>query len=241
MIPTTQWMSKAFRKYNATYFGGQLPTPKFAIMPLKNEWGRYELDAEFDSRRRIHSIKNGNGELILTNAYSRSEHSIIGTLLHEMIHEYVFLVMGIYPRNLHGTEFREMANMINSDGWNISEINDMTDTDRMADENDNEIGENVAPSIFCIYEPNPQYNIPLWGLKVEKDDIRRVITRIKETGGSNPRFYYCYSYALDNVRGNPTTLNGFGGNTEEEIAARFGRYYHEDEDIFSTETMRRIR
>lgn len=134
MIPTIDWMQQSFTTYNNLYFGGKLPTPRFevsknCIVNGQEVWGYYDLKANFSyvTRRitKVHDI----GVICLTSKYSRSEADVIGTLLHEMIHEYIYLVLGIYPVLKHGIIFQQIAKRIESDGWDVTS-NDKKNTDQ---------------------------------------------------------------------------------------------------------------
>ena len=127
MIPDLKWMKQNFDTFNVKYFNGQIPMPKFSFNCPSDMWGCYKADAKYIGRR-ITTIGSA-GELCLTKRYSRNQKSIQNTLLHEMIHMYIFLVLRIKPRNNHGIDFNRIARRINRDGWNISESNDIEDDD----------------------------------------------------------------------------------------------------------------
>lgn len=126
MVPNLEWCKQNFTAFNAQYFGGKLPMPKFSYNCPNNTWGIYNCDAEYDNNGKITNIYN-SGEMAFTKLYDRNEKSIQNTLLHEMIHMYCALVLRIVPK--HDGNFEQLATKMRQDGWNISEINGKTDED----------------------------------------------------------------------------------------------------------------
>lgn len=126
MVPNLEWCKQNFTAFNAQYFGGKLPMPKFSYNCPKNTWGIYNCDAEYDNNGKITNIYN-SGEMAFTKLYDRNEKSIQNTLLHEMIHMYCALVLRIVPK--HDGNFEQLATKMRQDGWDISEINGKTDED----------------------------------------------------------------------------------------------------------------
>lgn len=127
MVPDLKWLEGEFTKFNTKYFQGKIPTPKFSYRCPANDWGRYYPDALYSGRQIVQI--NSPGELGITKLYDRSEKAIQRTLLHEMIHMYIWLVEQIRPRLDHGFEFNRIANMLNQDGWQISRVTNMDDDD----------------------------------------------------------------------------------------------------------------
>jgi hypothetical protein len=129
MIPTPQWMQKNFALFNQKYFGNVLIPPKFIVTNLNNMWGYYKFNGEYNVlTRNVTNIPNP-GIIYLTNKYSREEKNVQNTLLHEMVHVYIYTILKKYPLQQHGNYFKRIANKLNALGWNISERNDLTDTD----------------------------------------------------------------------------------------------------------------
>ena len=119
MVPTIKWIEQNFNIFNKKYFDSKLPTPKFSLNCPDNMWGFYDYKFVYNMRRQVTKILSV-GELCLTSKYSRNEIDVKSTLLHEMIHMYIYLIARIYPKNEHGKEFQFFASYINRDGYNVS-------------------------------------------------------------------------------------------------------------------------
>lgn len=216
MYPTVQWLSQKFAEYNKQYFGGKIPTPQFSIERLTGEWGRFDVDVDYDRNRRI-TRAHSNGVLTVNGNYSREERSWINTLLHEMCHAYVYLVMGVLPRDPHGREFLSVANAINRYGWNIEAETNEDDTD-VYDENGNQ-------PILCVITNNANQYYRWWVCKVDENNI----DQFRATINANPQvgvasFYKVNSQALNRIQSNPSTLDGWGGQTYAEAVQKMAAY-----------------
>lgn len=110
---TLTYIERAFNKYNNKYFNGKLPTPIFQISRAKNCLGNFRVVRS----RMFGTIKSMT--LVVSNFYDLSERDFDDTIIHEMIHEYIF-VNGIKDTNDHGLYWSAKAKEINADGWNIS-------------------------------------------------------------------------------------------------------------------------
>lgn len=154
MVPNIQWMKQNFDFFNKKYFGGQLRAPRFSVNNCPEDlWGCYD---------------SATNTLSLTQLYSRNEHSVQETMIHEMIHMFIITVKGINPWFEHGPMFYSIANKINADGWNISAITNMTDDDvlyrgeKIPDEADNpgQNGGNVGGNKGGLFTNNAVSNMP---------------------------------------------------------------------------------
>jgi hypothetical protein len=149
MKPTREWMARNFSFFNAKYFNNKLKTPVFDPFYSKaGNLGFYTPNGT-EKRGKIHI--NGPGTIHISNQHDRSEKDLQETLLHEMIHQYVLTVEGIYERGGHSRNFKTIANRINQDGWDISEtgvVNKYTGEDQP--DNNNQQNSNMTPS-----NPNP--------------------------------------------------------------------------------------
>jgi hypothetical protein len=227
-------MRENFQKFNEKYFGGELPQPQFKVAKMRDEWGRFELPgARFSKITRKIVKRSNNGVLLLTSAYDRNENAVISTLLHEMTHEYVYLVNGVYPRNPHGEEFMSIANRINADGWNIADGVEMTDNDTVANE-----GEKSQCLLFVVYDKQSE---KCWHVgRADENEIDKFCDSAKKIGG-NIWIYSCRSKNLGGLKSDPNTLLGFGGTSYQEAAANLARYCGEPASIFSVNNMKRIK
>lgn len=221
---TLPWIQQTFSEYNTKYFGGRLPMPRFSLNCHQGNWGYYKPNAIFNQiTRRITKI-NSPGTIMLNGAFSRDEKDWIGTLLHEMIHMYIIVVLKKYPKNQHGQEFYNIAYYMNKDGWDISETNKRksTDTEINGDEIDTrEHNERlIKPYVFCVIEQPQNQQYKLWGFKADYQTLNSYINttkKLKNQGAIALNIYYCYSARMSNLQSNPQTLDGFGANDYNEL------------------------
>ena len=223
MKPTLPWMGQTFDEYNAKYFGGRLARPRFSLRCSPNHWGYYQPNATYNRITRRTTIKSP-GTLFLNGNYSREEKDWIGTMLHEMIHMYINTVLRKFPINDHGNDFYNIAMRINQDGWNISEANEKKSTDREV--RDDEVDERgheerlVKPHVFCVIDQPQNNSFKLWGFKAEYNSLNSYIAtakKLKNSGATTLRIYYCYSTNMGQLQTNSQNLCGFSANSYTEL------------------------
>lgn len=236
MIPTVPWLREKFTEYNAKYFGNKLPVPQFRIERMSDRFGNYFLDARFNkSNRRIFNV-NGTGVLTLTSQFDRPERSVTNTLLHEMTHEYVYLVMGICPQDRHGREFMSIANRINADGWQIGVGAELTQDDIETDGNETRQG-----ILFIINAPE-RTDFKWWVCKADANNRQGFVAAAKKIEGVRILgFYSCNSGALEHVKSDPSTLFGWGGMNYEEAVGKLADYCGERPQVFYGKNLTKIK
>ena len=123
MKATIYFMKSKFREFNERFFNNSLPTPIFELMNRKKALGDFTslrgLEYNFGSYMRIR----------LNKAFERSENDLETTLLHEMIHQYIY-VHNIRDNGAHGRKFLQIAEKIkeNSNGiYNITALAQLDD------------------------------------------------------------------------------------------------------------------
>jgi hypothetical protein len=122
MIPTVEWMANKFNEFNKDFFEGKLHTPKFVVGCDYGQWGYLEYRANYNKLTRKITKVLSQPVLKLTNAYDRDEKDVESTLLHEMIHLYVYEDKKIYPIRQHNCdEFKDKAVEIRGKGYTIEE------------------------------------------------------------------------------------------------------------------------
>jgi hypothetical protein len=149
MIPTEQWLSGCFADFNRKYFKNALQTPRFKVQKPCYVGGSeafggyyYNLSQILGKVFRV----NSPGTIVMTGAWNRSAKSIGETLLHEMIHMYIYTVLKKFPRNPHNEDFIAYVKYLNGFGWDVP-IN-KTDTTRTDIElNESEVKEIVSECV----------------------------------------------------------------------------------------------
>lgn len=116
MVITLSYLSKAFDKYNEKYFNNELTRPHFRLINTRRALGI------FKSYRMT-----GKMELCITKVFDRTPNEFDNTIIHEMIHQYIY-EMGIIDNNGHGVEWHRIAKRINKDGWNITQFGERPQT-----------------------------------------------------------------------------------------------------------------
>ncbi|MBR5102691.1 MAG: SprT-like domain-containing protein [Muribaculaceae bacterium] len=103
---TKEILLKRFAEYNELYFKNKLTTPKFFFLNDKSNFGRI-----------IYGAKNGKKptEIWISKTLNKSDDILKETLIHEMIHQYVYerLCSLKYQLTPHGIKFRYVAWRLN--------------------------------------------------------------------------------------------------------------------------------
>lgn len=235
MVPTIPWMKQKFAEYNQKYFGGKLPVPDFSVEALNGEWGRYDAEAEYSRiTRKITKIR-GNGTIVLTSQFSRPENAVISTLLHEMCHEYVYLVMKVYPKNIHGQEFMSVANLINGQGWAIAKETPITDDDIEGGGNP-DVG-----CTLCVMQFDGRPDFKWWVSKIDGKDMNKARATAKKIPNLvSVNFFHCDSNALYHVKSDPINLPGWGGMVYRDVAQNIARFCgEEDFNVFMGDRLKK--
>ena len=107
---TTEIMEEMFDEFNAKYFDNTLEKPKFKLTRRSRVFGSCRR-----SRNRYSTVYTY--EISMTAYYDRTIYDYQNTMLHEMIHLYLFQTNA--DNTGHGKEFKYEATRINADGWNI--------------------------------------------------------------------------------------------------------------------------
>lgn len=239
MEPNVQWMGRNFDLNNNKYFQGKLPRPKFEAHSCIDDegndcFGVYDLRFHYNGRGRIDDIYNGNGVLILNSDYGRPETAWTRTLLHEMIHEMIYIVERVYEQNPHGNEFMKWANWINRDGWGISEFDE--EVGIKGDEGDTDVNNwNVKPSLLCIADAPQRQDFKCWIFHSDEANLKASINVAKKIPGiDSVRVFQCWSVGLDNLKIDPNALWGYGGKDLQDAVSKLVKWssaYDEDFDI----------
>lgn len=219
MVPTIPWMRDKFAAFNSQYFGGRLPTPELAVEPLNQEWGKYDVEAYFyKNNRKIFRVDN-NGKITLTSSFDRDEDAIIATLLHEMIHEYVYLILRVYPENPHGQEFMSIANQMIADGWDIEEVTFRTDKDAP--------NNSSKTSVVLIVSKPRGTDYKYWICKVNPEDCALFKSTASKIPDAKFDFYEIAweNYdALQKAISDPQYLTGWGGMTFDDVIKQIAQF-----------------
>ena len=103
---TIKYMEENFELYNKKYFNGVLKKHHFRII---------------NTRRRLGSMSRIHGRYIISISkyYDRDKFQYDNTLIHEMIHLYIYQ-QDIEDNGPHGRRFKAECARINKDGWKLS-------------------------------------------------------------------------------------------------------------------------
>lgn len=112
------FIKETFKKYNTIYFNGELREPNFRITNTKARLGCCHHD------NVCYGVRYGT--IDVSKKYNRTEKEYINTILHEMIHLYIWQKDMKEPsgHRSHGVLFKHYASIINKDGWGISRCNE---------------------------------------------------------------------------------------------------------------------
>lgn len=115
MEMTVLTLAEWFKLFNEKYFQNKLIQPYFVITTRKSFLGRY-------------SVRNKKDVIKISIYFKRSEKEYQQTLIHEMIHCFIYQ-QKIKDTSAHGREFKRIASEINRDGWNIQRLSDVSHCD----------------------------------------------------------------------------------------------------------------
>lgn len=131
---TTDYLQSTWADLNARYFGRALPSIRVVwsrrltaslglFLSRSGPRSRGAATASFDSDHRIIRLSLP----LLTQLASRTPHieqELVGTLAHEMIHQWQYDVLRRRPN--HGPDFRRMMDRMNHDGLGITVYHQLT-------------------------------------------------------------------------------------------------------------------
>ncbi len=129
-----QWLRDNFRAFNARYFDGVLPEPRFYIGRSKTRLGSlsYKRGLVWGRKSFFRSgiIMRGKGEaftLTISNYFDQTEYQFRNVLLHEMIHLSI-AASDVKDTSAHGVVFHGMMQRLNREGWDIRVTTPMNGT-----------------------------------------------------------------------------------------------------------------
>ena len=89
-----------FDEFNKKYFDGAIPEIPITFSPLKSAGGKFQCVA------KNNAVVPGTAKIVISSLFSRSEQSLDGVILHEMIH--AFLAFSGLLKENHGPRFKSM-------------------------------------------------------------------------------------------------------------------------------------
>lgn len=242
-----------YRLYNEEYFGGHLP---YLPILLRNKcyvdgheaWGRFDFKATYSKiTRKIIDIQDRGSITILTKYVRPSDtNHYMQTLLHEMIHAYIFLVLKRYPKDPHGELFMQYANEISArEGVDIQSENDMVSqseiqntyqTEQPASQtaNTNQGGENEYLVKIMLHGNNPPFKF--WVVRCPKRSLLQLYSeRIRKAFNKTTatvEAYVCHTPAFSKLPADVNNLYGFGADNVREMCDKLGKYCGVDPSEF---------
>lgn len=136
-VPDTQWLATNYEKMNNLLFNGELGRCNFYVFTKGKgssykhlgHFGMAAHDIMYNKRTRQMFVSDYWGEKELVNKdnfynickpyielngnYKWTEKAALTTLVHEMCHYYTYM-NGIYPKQSHGVEFKQIAAYVSS-------------------------------------------------------------------------------------------------------------------------------
>ena len=240
-----------YRLYNDEYFGGKLPHIPILLrnkcyVDGREAWGKFEFEGTYSKfTRRVINVKDV-GKITLLTKYRVSDEHYLQTLLHEMIHAYIFLVLKRYPKDVHGDIFMELADAISAqEGFDIQPENDMVSQSEIQNTNQPEQPENQPTTANQGSENEYLVRIMLHGdnipfkfwvvrcpkkslLKLYSQRIRKAFNKTTATVDA----YVCHTPAFSKLPADVNNLYGFGGNSPHEMCDKLGKYCGVDPSEF---------
>ena len=111
MQVTIEWIEQKFNLFNKDYFEGKLPVPEFRVSKNRSRFGAFII-----GHLRKRNVSPTKSDIIEISVFmDREEHVFENTLIHELIHMYVYL-NNMLDKTSHGPNFRLMMKKINSHG-----------------------------------------------------------------------------------------------------------------------------
>lgn len=109
-----QFLSSQFDALNELHFGGKVPRPiKFTVISSKRFFGKC-VWYEYQEHKWY--------ELSISDYYERTRRGYINTLIHEMIHAYLWDIGKDYLG--HGEDFLTIAAHLNGHGYDINPVDE---------------------------------------------------------------------------------------------------------------------
>lgn len=112
MVVTLSWVETYFDKFNKEYFSGILPRPIFKVSVCTTTLFTY---GEFQE-----AIPGSEEKCVIriSDVYEGPEEFFSNTLIHEMIHYYLYFTNN-KDKTSHGPNFRRECRRINMFGWKL--------------------------------------------------------------------------------------------------------------------------
>ena len=246
-----------YRLYNEEYFGGHLPYLPILLRDKcyvdgHEAWGRFDCKATYSKiTRRIMDIQDRGSITILTK-YVRPSNTnhYLQTLLHEMIHAYILLVLKRYPRDPHGELFMKYANDINArEGLDIQPENELVTGDEVGDDNnvnantENQVDDNAYGNlnnpddsmILRVFVDRGDSPFKIWALRCPRNLVDLYRRRISNAfRGKDITIAYdpCQIPGFERMPEDPNKLPGFGANDLPEMCRKLGGFCGVDPELF---------
>lgn len=127
MKPTINYIAQKFNEFNKQFFHNSLPIPIFDLMSRNRALGDFTVNT---SKNYIGLPIKSYMRIRLNKMFERTQTQIDETIIHEMIHQYLY-VHKIYDNAPHGNIFMRIAKKIYEESNGLYNI---TPTTRIDDE-----------------------------------------------------------------------------------------------------------
>lgn len=249
-----KWLYDKFNQINSKYFYGKLDNEvKIKAVNIKNKWGEYVPNGDFDRFSRIVTRLNGPGVIKINNTYDRSEKEFTEILIHEMIHMYIITIMKIYPLTEHDKNFKKIAARFTADGYDVSEKgermgpkerrNKKNNNYYYYNRNNNNNGNNATSNANSSSTNNNVYYLGVinqpggidkfWGFRVDRQEnvnyyIETARTLKQHVGSTKFDLYETNCECINKLKYSSSTLSGFGGRSIVDILYKISKSTNDD-------------
>ena len=101
ITPKKEDIERRFDEYNEKYFDGVLQKCKISV--TKSKYNAYAFICKYSSKVN---------KIYIANDVYWTDENLKLTLIHEMVHHYVWEIMNLNPFFVHGTSFRKVCRML---------------------------------------------------------------------------------------------------------------------------------
>ena len=233
ITPTVPVLQQWFHELNQKYFNGILPDIQILVEPIGGRtWGKFRFRRLYDKRRRTWVTPFGRSEyyIIINSNYDGPESVIKGTLLHEMVHYYIFYKLNYRPTRSHGDEFLGVAHRVTEMAKSLGEPYVVTPT---SDNDENTVSQTglekyknriTGEYLVGIAEFKTKYGTSeYWMFRTEEKYMQVIMNSYENSAIS----FQWYKLLTDNpkfpllTRASRRTIHGYSSDSVDGVIAKY--------------------